>query len=176
MRKKILHFAERYAILFLRHKQIPFQKIRTHFLVKMRSRFSRSYLLRRKVCVAASGDLRFSCAASRLRTFYFVRAVLFSPFDFFQIRRKTHDENTHKISPAADAPLHRSLCTGAHRLGRTKTGTCGDNLTYTLDTDTGVLAIAGSGKMTDWSVSMKLIKCHGITIEPQFAPCKSQKP
>lgn len=58
----------------------------------------------------------------------------------------------------------------------TYTGECGENLTYTLDTDTGVLAIAGSGKMTDWSVSMKLIKCHGITIEPQFAPCKSQKP
>ena len=58
----------------------------------------------------------------------------------------------------------------------TKTGACGENLTYTLDTDTGVLAITGSGKMTDWSVSMKLIKCHGITIEPQFAPCKSQKP
>lgn len=58
----------------------------------------------------------------------------------------------------------------------TKTGTCGDNLTYTLDTDTGALVIAGSGKMTDWSVSMKLIKCHGITIEPQFASCKSQKP
>lgn len=58
----------------------------------------------------------------------------------------------------------------------TYTGECGENLIYTLDTDTGVLAIAGSGKTTDWSVSMKLIKCYGITIEPQFAPCKSQKP
>lgn len=92
-------------------------KDKATFLVKMRSRFSRSYLLRRKVCVAASGDLRFSCAASRLRTFYFVRAVLLSPFDFFQIRRKTHDENTHKIPPAADAPLHRRFRLGAHRLG-----------------------------------------------------------
>ena len=32
----------------------------------------------------------------------------------------------------------------------TYSGTCGDNLTWTLDTDTGVLIINGSGEMYDW--------------------------
>ncbi|MBP3696271.1 MAG: leucine-rich repeat protein, partial [Clostridia bacterium] len=30
-------------------------------------------------------------------------------------------------------------------------GTCGDNLTWTLDTDTGVLEISGTGEMTNWT-------------------------
>ena len=42
-----------------------------------------------------------------------------------------------------------TLCASA----TTYTGKCGENLTYTLDTDTGVLTISGSGKMTDWSSS-----------------------
>lgn len=42
-----------------------------------------------------------------------------------------------------------TLCASA----TTYSGKCGDNLTYTLDTDTGVLTISGSGKMTDWSSS-----------------------
>ena len=33
----------------------------------------------------------------------------------------------------------------------TYNGTCGDNLTWTLDTDTGVLTISGTGAMTDYS-------------------------
>ena len=33
----------------------------------------------------------------------------------------------------------------------TKTGTCGADLTYTLDTDAGTLTITGSGAMTDWN-------------------------
>lgn len=37
----------------------------------------------------------------------------------------------------------------------TKTGACGDNLTYTLDTDTGVLAIAGSGKINLHRANLK---------------------
>ena len=32
-----------------------------------------------------------------------------------------------------------------------KTGKCGDNVTYSLDTETGVLKISGTGKMTDYS-------------------------
>ena len=32
-----------------------------------------------------------------------------------------------------------------------KTGKCGDNVTYSLDTETGVLTISGTGKMTDYS-------------------------
>ena len=32
-------------------------------------------------------------------------------------------------------------------------GTCGDNLTWSLDTDTGVLVISGSGSMTEWDIS-----------------------
>ena len=32
-----------------------------------------------------------------------------------------------------------------------KTGKCGDNVTYSLDTSTGVLTISGTGKMTDYS-------------------------
>ena len=32
-----------------------------------------------------------------------------------------------------------------------KTGKCGENLTYTLDTETGLLKIEGSGKMYDWN-------------------------
>ena len=32
-----------------------------------------------------------------------------------------------------------------------KTGICGDNLTYTLDTNTGVLIISGTGKMENWN-------------------------
>ncbi len=42
-----------------------------------------------------------------------------------------------------------TLCASAE----TKTGTCGDDVTYTLDTDTGVLTISGEGEMTDWSSS-----------------------
>jgi hypothetical protein len=34
-----------------------------------------------------------------------------------------------------------------------KTGKCGDNVTYSLDTETGVLTISGTGKMTDYSYS-----------------------
>ena len=33
----------------------------------------------------------------------------------------------------------------------TKTGTCGTNLTYTLDTSTGNLTISGTGAMTNWN-------------------------
>ena len=40
-----------------------------------------------------------------------------------------------------------ALCASAE----TVTGSCGDNLTYTLDTDTGVLTITGTGKMWDFS-------------------------
>ena len=39
-----------------------------------------------------------------------------------------------------------ALCVSAE----TKTGTCGENLTYTLDTDTGVLTISGTGEMANW--------------------------
>lgn len=42
-----------------------------------------------------------------------------------------------------------TLCVSAE----TYTGECGENLTYTLDTNTGVLTISGSGEMTDWSFS-----------------------
>lgn len=35
----------------------------------------------------------------------------------------------------------------------TYSGTCGDNLTWTLNTDTGLLEIKGSGEMTKWSSS-----------------------
>ena len=35
----------------------------------------------------------------------------------------------------------------------TYSGTCGDNLTWVLDTDTGVLTISGSGDMKDYSLS-----------------------
>ena len=35
-----------------------------------------------------------------------------------------------------------------------KTGKCGDNVTYSLDTETGVLTISGTGKMTDYSYSL----------------------
>ena len=42
-----------------------------------------------------------------------------------------------------------TLCVSAE----TKTGTCGDDVTYALDTDTGVLTISGEGEMTDWSSS-----------------------
>ena len=31
-----------------------------------------------------------------------------------------------------------------------QTGKCGDNVTYSLDTSTGVLTISGTGKMTDY--------------------------
>ena len=34
-----------------------------------------------------------------------------------------------------------------------KTGKCGDNVTYLLDTSTGVLTINGTGKMTDYSTN-----------------------
>ena len=31
------------------------------------------------------------------------------------------------------------------------TGKCGDNVTYSFDTSTGMLTISGTGKMTDYS-------------------------
>ena len=34
--------------------------------------------------------------------------------------------------------------------GETYSGTCGENLTWTLDTDTGVLTISGTGAMTNY--------------------------
>ncbi len=34
-----------------------------------------------------------------------------------------------------------------------QSGTCGDNLTWTLDTESGILTISGTGAMTDYSVS-----------------------
>ena len=34
-----------------------------------------------------------------------------------------------------------------------QTGSCGDNVKYSLDTETGVLTISGTGKMTDYSYS-----------------------
>ena len=39
-----------------------------------------------------------------------------------------------------------TLCVSAE----TYAGECGDNLTYTLDTDAGTLNIVGMGAMTDW--------------------------
>ncbi|MBR0161136.1 MAG: leucine-rich repeat protein [Oscillospiraceae bacterium] len=39
---------------------------------------------------------------------------------------------------------------GTAELMETYTGTCGDNLTWTLDTSTGVLTISGTGEMDDW--------------------------
>ncbi|MCD8389405.1 MAG: leucine-rich repeat protein [Oscillospiraceae bacterium] len=37
--------------------------------------------------------------------------------------------------------------------GSTETGTCGENVTWSLDTDTGVLTISGEGEMEDYSSS-----------------------
>ena len=34
------------------------------------------------------------------------------------------------------------------------TGSCGENVTYTLDTETGVLTISGTGKMYDYYSSI----------------------
>ena len=36
-------------------------------------------------------------------------------------------------------------------LAETFSGTCGDDLTWTLDTDTGVLEISGTGTMANYS-------------------------
>ena len=67
--------------------------------------------------------------------------------------------------------LHKSfavlllLCTFAAALvlcaaAEVYDGTCGDDLTYTLDTDTGVLTISGVGEMTDnpWSTQKATIR------------------
>lgn len=49
-----------------------------------------------------------------------------------------------------------TLCASAE----TKTGTCGDDVTYTLDTDTGVLTISGEGEMTShpWTADTDSIR------------------
>ncbi len=48
------------------------------------------------------------------------------------------------------AMIFSSLCiTGITLSAETVSGTCGDNLTWTLDTETGVLTIDGNGKMND---------------------------
>ncbi len=112
-----------------------------------------------------------SLCRSKWRPAFFVRSLPAAHF-LFCARRQTRTKFLLPLMLLCIALFALALTASAE----TYTGECGENLTYTLDTDTGVLAIAGSGKMTDWSVSMKLIKCHGITIEPQFAPCKSQKP
>lgn len=47
-----------------------------------------------------------------------------------------------------------NLLTNAPRhYGDYYTGPCGENLTYTFDPDTGTLTIAGTGKMTDYSIA-----------------------
>ena len=37
-----------------------------------------------------------------------------------------------------------------------QTGKCGDNVTYSLDTETGVLTISGTGEMTDYPYNSTL--------------------
>ena len=70
-----------------------------------------------------------------------------------------------------------TLCVSAE----TYTGECGENLTYTLDTDTGMLTISGTGKMADynwhnetpWSASRSLVRtveiASGVTSIGKYA-------
>jgi hypothetical protein len=62
----------------------------------------------------------------------------------------------------------------------TFTGSCGDNVTYSLDTETGVLTISGTGAMADyywdgapWSSNRSLIQTatieEGVTSIGSFA-------
>ena len=68
-----------------------------------------------------------------------------------------------------------TLCASAE----TKTGTCGDDVTYTLDTDTGVLTISGEGEMTShpWTADTDSIRTvvieDGVTsiTNRAFASC-----
>ena len=46
---------------------------------------------------------------------------------------------------------------------QTYSGTCGDNVTWTLDTDTGTLTISGNGNMTDYEYGDETPWCwHGL--------------
>ena len=64
-----------------------------------------------------------------------------------------------------------TLCASAE----TKTGTCGDDVTYTLDTDTGVLTISGDGEMTShpWTADADSIRTvvieDGVTSIADYA-------
>ena len=64
-----------------------------------------------------------------------------------------------------------TLCASAE----TKTGTCGDDVTYTLDTDTGVLTISGEGEMTShpWTADTDSIRTvvieDGVTSIAKYA-------
>jgi len=48
--------------------------------------------------------------------------------------------------------LLTSLCLSTFASAQTIYGECGDNLTYSLNTDTGHLSVSGRGKMWDWTV------------------------
>ena len=45
-----------------------------------------------------------------------------------------------------------------------QTGSCGDNLTYSLDTETGVLTISGTGEMTDYAIGNPFSKLNVKTV------------
>ena len=64
-----------------------------------------------------------------------------------------------------------------------QTGSCGDNVTYSLDTSTGVLTISGTGEMTDspfrqnfnFNIIKSVIIKNGVTSisDYAFADCSS---
>ena len=56
-------------------------------------------------------------------------------------------------TPAASSSVSASKNEGVVTPDRATTGTCGANLTWSLDTSTGVLTISGTGYMTDYSDS-----------------------
>ena len=45
-----------------------------------------------------------------------------------------------------------------------QTGKCGDEVTYSLDTSTGVLTISGTGKMTDYAMGNPFSKLNVKTV------------
>jgi len=62
-----------------------------------------------------------------------------------------HGESYEEITPALGHNYQNSTCVNCGKV--LYSGNCGENLTWTLDTETGVFDITGSGAMTNWTSS-----------------------
>ncbi|MBR2978023.1 MAG: leucine-rich repeat protein [Oscillospiraceae bacterium] len=69
------------------------------------------------------------------------------------LEEKVPTKEADEVESLPALPIETAAEPVAAELQATYSGTCGDDLTWNLDTATGVLAISGTGAMTNWSSS-----------------------